>query len=68
MMNLMMPVYTVRWEMEAARRNQKQVEADWAWLARVLPSASEAKGAKEGSRSEKLALRRLVTSLAQAGT
>jgi hypothetical protein len=66
-MNLMMPIYTVRWEREAATQNQKRVEAGWSWLARVLASASEARQAKEASRSEKSALRRISAYLAQAG-
>jgi len=51
-MNLMMPIYTVRWEREAATQNQKRVEA---------------RQAKEASRSEKSALRRISAYLAQAG-
>ena len=51
-MNLMMPIYTVRWEREAATQNQKRVEqAGLGWLACSL------RRARLGRRRKRLAQR-----------
>ena len=66
-MNQMLPIYTARWEMEAAAQNQRHIDAQRTRLACVSQLANKARRSKEGARREKSALRRLFTSPAQAG-
>jgi hypothetical protein len=66
-MLILLPMYTAQWEMKAARKEQRQVEAQQSRLADLLWSASESRQPKEQSRPEKSALRRLLISLGRTG-
>ena len=62
----LLPMYTAMWEWKAATKDERQVEAEYAWLADALRSRAEGRRAAESSRPEKPALRKLLTSWGHA--
>ena len=46
----LMPMYTAQWEWKLATREQRLVESEQIWQARVLCSAGKARQPKERSR------------------
>jgi hypothetical protein len=62
MMLMMLPIYTAKWEREAARKDGRQVEAEQAGLARVLWLASKGRQLLERSQPQFFRLKRLWTS------
>ena len=66
-MSILMPMYTAQWEWKLVREGERQANAEQDRLAQLRWSASEASKPKEGSRTEKPTLRRLLISLGHAG-
>jgi len=57
----LMPMYTAQWEIKAAMKDQRLVEAEWFRLARTHWSASESRQPQERSQPETTGLKRLLT-------
>lgn len=63
----LMPMYTAQWEMKAAMKDQRLVEAEWFRLARRHWSACEPRKPQKRSRSETSALKKLLIGWRYAG-
>jgi hypothetical protein len=60
-------IYVAQWEWKAATRDQRQAEAEYTRLARILCSTSKASQPKPQSRRESPAIKRLVSALGYTG-